>query len=226
MADSEQKARYLAMRQALAVIEAQPDGLCGGCAEWQHRHRRDTKQLLQEVAHLRAALQRMLAQIGQLLPAEDVSRLQQELNLDSRLFSQVSKPGVTEQDLATMKLASVGKEVANLKAENAALKKRQADSEAELAEQRRRSAALERELRELKQQIAQKEIQAASPEFSLEARSRGKPQKTKDLSLFPRTFSKQMEESYLNRRPSRPSVVDMKLASSPSLGRLQLGAAP
>ncbi|CAE7514214.1 PRN1 [Symbiodinium sp. CCMP2592] len=213
--NTEREARYLAMRQALAVIEAQPDGLCGGCAEWQHRHRRDTKQLLQEVAHLRAALQRMLAQMGQLLPAEDVSRLQQELNLDSRLFSQISKPGVTEQDLATMKLASVGKEVVNLKAENAALKKRQADSEAELAEQRRRSAALERELRELKQQMAQKEIQAASPEFSLEARSRGKPQKTKDLSLFPRTFSKQMEESYLSRRPSRPNVVDMKLTSSP-----------
>ncbi|CAE7949481.1 PRN1 [Symbiodinium sp. KB8] len=214
MADSEQKARYLAMRQALAVIEAQPDGLCGGCAEWQNRHRRDTKQLLQEVAHLRAALQRMLAQMGQLLPAEDVSRLQQELNLDSRLFNQGSKPCITENDLATMKLASVGKEVVNLKAENAALKKRQAESEAELAQQQRRSAALEREIRELKQQMAQKEIQAASPEFSFEAR-RGKPQKTKDLSLFPRSFSKQKEESYLSRCPSRPTVVDMKLASSP-----------
>ncbi|CAE7549960.1 PRN1 [Symbiodinium sp. CCMP2456] len=225
MADSEQKARYLAMRQALSVIEAQPDGLCGGCAEWQNRHRRDTKQLLQEVAHLRAALQRMLAQMGQLLPAEDVSRLQQELNLDSRLFNQGAKPCITENPLAKWRLASVGKEVVNLKAENAALKKRQAESDAELAEQRRRSAALERELRELKQQMAQKEIQAASPEFAFEAR-RGKPQKTKDLSLFPRTFLKQKEESYLSRQPSRPTVVDMKLASSPSLGRLQLGATP
>ncbi|CAE6937764.1 PRN1 [Symbiodinium natans] len=221
MADSEQKARYLAMRQALAVIEAQPDGLCGGCAEWQARHRRDTKQLLQEVAHLRAALQRVLAQMGQLLPGEDLSRLQKELNLDSRLFSQVS-PGVTESDLATMKLARAGKEVADLKAENAALKKHHAESEAELSEQRRRSAALEKELRDLKQQMAQREIQAASQEFAFEPR-RGKPQRTKDLSL-PRSFSRQMEESYFSRRPSKPSVVDVKFAASSSLGRLQLGA--
>ncbi|CAE7351386.1 PRN1 [Symbiodinium pilosum] len=214
------------MRQALAVIEAQPDGLCGGCAEWQARHRRDTKQLLQEVAHLRAALQKALAQMAQLLPPEDLLRLQEELNLDSRLFGHVSKPGITENDLAAMRLASVGKEVADLKAENAALKKRQAESDAELAQQRQLNASLEKELRQLRE-LRQIQTEAGGPEFAFGTRrDRTKPQKTKDLSLFPRTWSKQMEDSYFSRRPSRPSVINVKLAPSTSLGRLDLSGNP
>ena len=37
----------LNMEAEFKEAQAQPDGLCGGCAEWQNRHRRDTKQLLQ-----------------------------------------------------------------------------------------------------------------------------------------------------------------------------------
>mmetsp|Transcript_41036 Transcript_41036/g.76319 ORF Transcript_41036/g.76319 Transcript_41036/m.76319 type:complete len:219 (+) Transcript_41036:39-695(+) len=217
MANPEQKARYLAMRRALAVIEAQPDGLCRGCADWHTRHRRETQQLQQEIGDLREALKRLLGQLGRFLPGQEVSQLLQELNLDRRLLGSIAeKPSPSEHDLAVMKLAAVGKELAQTRAENMELVKQQAQSDRELSEQRRRNEALVKEL-----QKERSRFHEACPEFPQEPR-RGKPQRTKDLSLFPRPWSKEESRQHTSRSPA---VVNMKLNqlnTSCSLGRLSL----
>eukprot|EP00440_Ansanella_granifera_P050221 gb/GFBE01054435.1/.p1 GENE.gb/GFBE01054435.1/~~gb/GFBE01054435.1/.p1 ORF type:complete len:302 (+),score=76.70 gb/GFBE01054435.1/:1-906(+) len=167
ISEEQRKARYLAMKQAMEMIESQPGSMCGSCTELQEKYSRDTRRLFQEVGHLREAVQKLVDKLAGHMPGESLRSFLQDLKLDSRLFtihaggdyfkkapseepvvpSEQLDQVVAERDLAKMKLASVGRELSELKAENAELQRKQLEREKQFTAKLRRVEELEERLR-------------------------------------------------------------------------------
>eukprot|EP00441_Pelagodinium_beii_P023614 CAMPEP_0197663002 /NCGR_PEP_ID=MMETSP1338-20131121/55729_1 /TAXON_ID=43686 ORGANISM="Pelagodinium beii, Strain RCC1491" /NCGR_SAMPLE_ID=MMETSP1338 /ASSEMBLY_ACC=CAM_ASM_000754 /LENGTH=310 /DNA_ID=CAMNT_0043241157 /DNA_START=56 /DNA_END=988 /DNA_ORIENTATION=+ len=169
----QQKARCLAMKSAMEMIESQPGLLCGSCAQWQDKYSQDTRRLYQEVGHLRGAVQKMVDKLASHVPGDSLRTFLKELDLDDRLFTihaggdfyrkvepEPTEPQesledvIAERDLAKMKLAAVGRELSELRREKEALDKQRKESEEQNVRQKN-------ELEELRQLQLQEEVISA-----------------------------------------------------------------
>lgn len=172
--DEQCKARRLAMLQAMEMIESQPGALCASCSRWEDKYRKDTSRLFQEVGHLREALQKMVDQLASHMPGEKLRSFLKDLKLDSRIFTihaggdfykeaPAEEPPaakerledvVSERDVAKMRLASLSKELREMKSERESLEKQKLEQGAELADHRKRLALTEEALRVLQEHRA------------------------------------------------------------------------
>lgn len=154
-----QKAKHLAMLQALSMIERSPNQLCSSCADWQQKWTKDNRQHCQDMDHLRKAVQTMIDALARYTTESSLHELVESLKLDTRVFRiqhgsncYTPKDGcsdktdmatelervVTERDLAKMNLYKVGKELAELKETNQELEKQLAEREKESRQRQRR----------------------------------------------------------------------------------------
>eukprot|EP00931_Biecheleriopsis_adriatica_P123561 TRINITY_DN98617_c0_g1_i1.p1 TRINITY_DN98617_c0_g1~~TRINITY_DN98617_c0_g1_i1.p1 ORF type:complete len:276 (-),score=53.95 TRINITY_DN98617_c0_g1_i1:49-789(-) len=171
-------------------MEMDRPGLCASCTGWQDKYTQDTRRLYQEVGHLREAVQKLVDRLAGHMPGESLRSFLQELKLDTRLFTihaggdfyrkapaeELPAPApeleqvVAERDLAKMKLASVGRELQDLKAATEQLRKQNLERDRQLAEGHRRIEELEERLRASQKAASRTEAPEKAPVAVLEAK--------------------------------------------------------
>lgn len=177
--EERRKARYLAMRQAVETIERSEPGTCSSCAAQKERHATESRRLQMEIEMLRGAVSKMAEQLAGFMTGTNLRSFLQRLRVDSRLFTvhgggdfygkgsldpngsmaapnldDVEDPTklVAERDLARLKLATVGRELAELKGERQELERQVAEQRETAAERSRRVDEADARLRALESQ--------------------------------------------------------------------------
>jgi hypothetical protein len=168
-----QKAKHMAMLQALSMIERSENQVCSSCAEWQQKWTKDNRQNCQDLEHLRKAVQKMIDALARYTTESSLHELVESLHLDTRVFRfqngsncYTPKDGssdktdmateldrvVAERDLAKMNLYKVGKELAEMKEANQELERQLSDKDKESRQRQRRLEKAETRMQTLEMQ--------------------------------------------------------------------------
>jgi hypothetical protein len=168
-----QKAKHLAMLQALSMIERSPTQMCSSCADWQQKWSKDNRQNCQNLEHLRNAVQTMIDVLARYITESSLQELVESLQLDTRVFNvhsgnkcYVPKDGsgekadmatelervVAERDLAKMSLYKIGKELAETKEANQELDRQLAERDKDARQRQRRLDKAETRMQTLEMQ--------------------------------------------------------------------------
>lgn len=163
--EERRKARQMAMKQALTMIEQQP-GVCSSCSKWQD----DARRSCREIKHLQDAVQKMVDQLAGFMPGENLRSFLKQLQLDDKLLTihaggdfykktpmtmEAPTPNkeledlVAERDLTKMKLGTVGRELNDLKKAHEALTKQYLERDSDIDEKQRSLAQAEIKIRAL-----------------------------------------------------------------------------
>lgn len=175
--DERRKAKHLAMRQALQMLERSPNQLCSSCAEWRETCAKDRRNYCQDVDHFRKAVQKMIDMLAVYISGSKLRDLVGSLQLDTRVFTVHSDADcyapkdsssdaldmrvelqstqgqlqqmTAERDLTKMTLYKVGRQAADLKDANHGLEQKLANQEKEIQERLQRIEKVEERIRSL-----------------------------------------------------------------------------
>jgi hypothetical protein len=169
------KAKHLAMRQALQMIESAPNQLCSSCAEWQDKYVKDSRHYCRDIEQLRKVVQVMIDTLATYISGARLHELVDTLLLDTRMFnvpcsthcymppkdgsndaSDMSmelkarkaelEQAVAERDLAKMSLFKTGRELAGEKKAKQDLERQLAEKVKEAQHQRHLFEDIERQM--------------------------------------------------------------------------------
>lgn len=222
--EERRKAKHLAMRQALQMLERSPNQLCSSCAEWRETCSKDRRNYCQDIDHFRKAVQKMIDMLAVYVSGSKLRELVESLQLDTRVFTvhgdnrcYAPKDGSSdkldmsmelqskqeelqqvsaERDLAKMTLYKVGRQATELKDANQDLEQKLANQEKEIQQRLQRLEKVEERIRSL-------ETHSRSAIFGPEAL------KVKPSNLLESNWSCRQQpevEAYLGSHQTRRSI--------------------
>jgi len=222
--EERRKAKHLAMRQALQMLERSPNQLCSSCAEWRETCAKDRRNYCQDIDHFRKAVQKMIDMLAVYISGSKLRELVESLQLDTRVFTvhgdnrcYAPKDGSSdkldmsmelqstqeelqqmsaERDLAKMTLYKAGRQATELKDANQDFEQKLANQETEIRHRLQRLQKVEERIRSL-------ETQSRSAVFGSEA------SKLKPPNLFESSGSCRQQpgvEAYLGSHQTRRNI--------------------